>query len=137
MDEDQFYDTPEIPAGLIAGLIFWYLLYIIGMWRTFEKAGQPGWAALVPFYNWYVMAKIGGGPQWWFIFIPFLNIYFLFAVSINIAKSFGKGTGFGIGLALLPSVFYIILGFGRDNRYIGPNGVPDMSEDINSIGNNA
>ena len=33
-------------------------------------------------------------------------------LRIDIAKSFGKGAGFGIGLALLGIIFWPILGFG-------------------------
>ncbi len=46
------------------------VIVIAGIWKTFEKAGQPGWASIVPFYNYYIMEKIGGVKNWWFIFIP-------------------------------------------------------------------
>lgn len=93
---------------------------IAALWRVFTKAGQPGWAAIVPFYNIYIMLKIAGKPAWWLLLflIPLVNIVIAVLVSIELAKCFGKGTGFGIGLAFLGFIFYPILGFG-DATYQG------------------
>ncbi|MBK9579412.1 MAG: signal peptidase I [Fibrobacterota bacterium] len=105
-------------AGII-GLVFmaFYLLVMLamiaGMWKVFEKAGKPGWAALVPFYNIIVMFEISGtGMPWWYALIPLLNIYAAFMVSMGIAKKFGKSDAFGIGLFLASPIFYPMLGFG-------------------------
>ena len=38
---------------------------------------------------------------------------------IELAKCFGKGAGFGLGLALLSPIFFPLLGFG-DAKYRGP-----------------
>jgi len=86
-------------------------LIAVGIWKVFTKAGQPGWAALVPFYNLVVLMKIAGKPAWWFMLccIPVVNLI----ASIPVAKKFGKDTKFAVGLALLPMVFYPILGLGR------------------------
>ena len=95
-----------------------YLAFIVfivaSIWKTFEKAGQPGWAAIVPIYNFYIMTVIAKKPSWWivFFFIPFVNLEYMILLSIEIAKNFGKGSGFGIGLALLGFIFWPILGFG-------------------------
>ncbi|HMQ48750.1 MAG TPA: DUF5684 domain-containing protein [Saprospiraceae bacterium] len=96
------------------------ILIIASLWKVFEKAGKPGWAAIVPIYNLIVLLEIAGRPMWWFILllIPYVNIIFSILVNIDIAKKFGKSTGFGVGLALLGIVFYPILGFG-DARYLG------------------
>ena len=111
-----------------------FIVFIIAsFWKTFEKASQPGWAAIVPFYNYYIMAKIGGVKNWWLIFIPLVNIYIIFVIMIAIAKSFGKSTGFGIGLIFLGFIFFPILGFG-DATYKGPGGMDEMSADIDAIG---
>ena len=113
-----------------------FIIFIIASeWKTFEKAGQPCWASIIPVYNIYIMSKIGGVKNWWLIFIPIVNIYIIFVIMIAIAKSFGKDTGFGIGLVLLGFIFFPILGFG-DATYIGPNGVNQMHDDINEIGKN-
>ena len=91
---------------------------IAGIWKTFQKAGQPGWAAIIPIYNVVVLMRIVGKPGWWVLLylIPIVNIIVAIVVSLEVAKQFGKGTGFGVGLALLSPVFYAILGFG-DSRY--------------------
>lgn len=94
------------------------VVVIAGFWKVFAKAGQPGWAAIVPFYNVYVMTQIAGKPAWWMVlfFIPLANIIALFVVNIAIAEKFGKGTGFGIGMIFLSFIFWPILGFG-DAQY--------------------
>ncbi|MGA2584757.1 MAG: DUF5684 domain-containing protein [Tepidisphaeraceae bacterium] len=101
--------------GVIFGLVELTLvvLSIAGLWAVFAKAGYPGWASLIPFYNIYVMLKVAGRPGWWLIlcFIPFVNLIII-VIPFDIAKRFGKGTGFGIGLLLLGFIFYPILGFG-------------------------
>ena len=110
------------------------IIFIVASeWKTFEKAGQPGWACLIPFYNIYIMSKIAGVKNWWGIFIPFYNIYIIIMILLGIAKSFGKDTGFGVGLIFLGFIFWPILGFG-DAKYIGPNGVNAMKEEIDAIG---
>ena len=105
-------------------MIFFFLLVafvIAGVWKVFEKAGQPGWASIIPIYNVIVLLQIVGRPIWWILLclIPIVNIVVIFIVYIDLAKSFGKDVGFGIGLALLGAIFYPILGFG-DAEYQGP-----------------
>jgi hypothetical protein len=95
---------------------------IIGMWKVFTKAGQPGWAALIPLYNLYILLKIAGRPGWWLIlyFVPLANIVVAAIVSMDVAKAFGQSAVFGIVLLfLLSGIGYLILGFGSA-RYIGP-----------------
>ena len=111
----------------IVMIIVWVavaILMIAAMWKVFEKAGEPGWAAIIPIYNTIVLLKIAGRPIWWILLllIPLVNFIIWIMVSIDVAKRFGKGTGFGIGLALLGFIFYPILGFG-DARY-NPSAVP-------------
>ncbi|MEM9372982.1 MAG: DUF5684 domain-containing protein [Planctomycetota bacterium] len=97
------------------------ILVIAGWWTTFTKAGQPGWGAIIPIYNTYLLCKIGGRPGWWVILllIPYLNFIFYIIVMIDIAKAFGRGIGFGVGLILLNPIFMCILGFGS-SEYQGP-----------------
>jgi hypothetical protein len=84
------------------------------MWKVLVKAGQPGWGILIPIYSSYLLLKVAGRPGWWLIlfFIPLINIIIQLIVSIDIAKNFGKGTGFGLGLFFLSGIFFPILGFG-------------------------
>ncbi|PYJ61031.1 MAG: signal peptidase I [Verrucomicrobia bacterium] len=97
---------------MIVGLLF-ALLIIVAMWKVFTKAGQPGWASIIPIYNLYIWCKIVGRPWWWILLmlIPFVNFIVAIILCIDMAKSFGKGAGFGIGLALLGIIFWPILGF--------------------------
>lgn len=106
-----------VPMLFVLAII---VLVIASLWKIFEKAGKPGWAALVPIYNLVVLLEIVGRPVWWVILmlIPYVNIIFSIIVNIDLAKKFGKTTGFGIGLALLGFIFYPILGFG-DAKYEG------------------
>jgi uncharacterized membrane protein YoaK (UPF0700 family) len=96
------------------------LTVIAGMWMTFTKAGKPGWGVLVPIYNVILMCDIAGKPWWWLLllFIPLVNLVVAVMLSIAIAERFGKGVGFGLGLAFLGFIFYPILGFG-DAEYRG------------------
>jgi hypothetical protein len=108
-------------AGLgMAAMLVWVafaVLMIASMWKVFTKAGKPGWAAIVPIYNIIVLLEIAGKPLWWIILmiIPGVNFIALLFVSLAIAARFGKGTGFAIGLWLLPFIFYPVLAFG-DSR---------------------
>jgi len=108
------------PVSLIISLLI-ALLMIVAMWKVFTKAGQPGWASIIPIYNLYIWCKIVGRPWWWILLmlIPFVNFIILIILCIDTAKSFGKGAGFGIGLALLGIIFWPILGFGSA-QYQGP-----------------
>ncbi len=110
-------------AELIIGVIYIAILVLIfaSFWKVFQKAGHPGWAAIIPIYNLYILTQIAGRPWWWLLlmFIPFVNFIIAIIISIDVAKAFGKDTGFGIGLALLGIVFYPILGFGSA-QYQGP-----------------
>ena len=90
------------------------VLIVAGMWKMFSKAGQPGWAAIIPIYNVIVLLEIVGKPIWWFLLfmIPLVNIVIMIIVYIELAASFGKGGGFAVGLILLPFIFVPMLGFG-------------------------
>jgi hypothetical protein len=103
-------------AGLF-GLVIAVLL-IASLWKTFTKAGKPGWGAIIPIYNVILLLQIAGRPIWWIVLmiIPVVNFVVAIIVSIDVAKNFGKGTGFGVGLALLGFIFYPIIAFG-DAQY--------------------
>lgn len=109
------------------GILFWliYLAFIIfiiaSVWKVFEKAGQPGWAAIIPIYNLYIILKIVGRPGWWLLLflVPLVNFVIAIIVDIDLAKSFGKSAAFGLGLVFLGFIFFPILGFG-DAQYQQP-----------------
>ena len=113
-------------AGLFGGLFAIVMLAVFGlmiasMWKVFVKAGEPGWVALVPVYNLVVLLKITGKPMWWLAMfcVPFANFVVIVLIMINLAKCFGKSTGFGVGLLVLGVVFFPMLAFG-DAQYQSP-----------------
>ncbi len=114
------YEAAEGVAQMVAALqlvsLAVMVLMTVGMWKIFAKAGQPGWASLVPFYNLYVLLKVAGRPGWWMILmiIPFVNFVIVIIVGIDLAKAFGKGVGYGLGLTFLSPIFYPLLGFSSD-----------------------
>lgn len=96
------------------------VLGIVAMWKIFEKAGEPGWAAIIPFYNVYVLFKITWGNGWKFLFllIPIANLVFAIITMVKLAKAFGKSGGFAVGLIFLSIIFYCILAF-DSSTYLG------------------
>ena len=98
-----------------------YALLVAGWWMIFEKAGEAGWKAIIPIYNLIVLLRIVGKEWWWVLLmlIPIVNIVIWIIVALDLAKCFGRGTGFAIGLIFLPFIFVLILGFGSDT-YRGP-----------------
>ena len=104
------------------------IVVCVGLWKLFEKAGQPGWAGIIPFYNMYVVTTaIARKEVLWFILllIPCVNIVAAFIIWIEVAKNFGKDPLYGVGLALLPFIFVPLLGF-SDARFqpAGPTPPP-------------
>ena len=106
-------------GGAIVGLLVG-LLVIAGMWRLFTRAGKPGWAAIIPTYNLIVLLQIAGKPIWWILLlcIPVVNFIIIIMIWVGVARAFGKGTGFALGLLFLSPIFVPILGF-SDAQYVG------------------
>ena len=110
--------------------VFWGILafaFIIGifmvvcMCRLYTMAGQPGWAAIVPIYNYVVMLRIIQKPWWWILLILIPYIGMIWGIwSLNLfVKSFGKGTGYTVGVIFLPFIFLPMLAFSSDTRFQG------------------
>ncbi len=116
-----YFQQDEEIFGLVGGLcggligIAFAVVMIVAMWKLFAKADKPGWAALIPFYNIWVLLEIVGRPGWWLLLmlIPGVNLIISIIVMVDLAKAFGKETGFAIGLILLPFIFMLILAFGK------------------------
>jgi len=113
-------------AGFGMILLAGYVVVLIGMWKVFTKAGQPGWAVLIPVYNIIVLLRVAGLPWYWVfaVFLPIIPIlgvlaYMVLAVMClhRISTRFGQGVGFTIGLTLLSPIFFLILGFGS-SKYV-------------------
>ncbi len=122
--------------GLLLGLVL-YIVYVIGCWKIFTKAGEPGWKSIIPLYNSYIVYRIAGRSKLFIavvvltivnallpkgddvsILISLLALLISLALLViswlknkSLAEAFGHGTGFAIGLLLIPFVFNIILGF--------------------------
>jgi hypothetical protein len=109
---------PVLIALIIPIIIFGIMVTIIeivGAWYMFEKAGEPGWAAIIPISNYLIGIKIAGKP-WWFILlmlIPLVNIVIYIIILDGLAKNFGKTTAFTLGLFFFRFIFIPILGFGN------------------------
>ncbi len=90
------------------------ILFFVSLWKIFSKAGQPGWASIVPVYNLYVILKIAGKPGWWLLLflVPLVNFIIFVMAMMGMAKNFGKDGLFAVGMILLSFVFYPILAFG-------------------------
>jgi hypothetical protein len=139
--------SAELEGGALGALFAVYMLImiaiyvvtVVGLWKMYVKAGRPGWAAIIPFYNWWVWVEMIGRPRWWFwalvasvlvSWIPIVGIilgilmFVLYLMGcLDMAKAFGRGSGTGVGLWLVPFVFAPILGFG-DAQYVGPVTAP-------------
>lgn len=147
------YDAVGAAAGgLAAGVIIFIVILaiiclaiaivqIIGTWKILEKGGKPGWAALIPFYNQWVLSEmVGVWPYWVLIVLGFslvssvplvglvsvaVSIYFSVLLNVSLARAFGKEDSYAVGLILLAPVFYAILGFGKD-EFKGQNPMNDV-----------
>ena len=109
-----------IGVGSFAGLVI-IVFEIAAVWRIFVKAGDRGWKAIIPIWNTLIVLKIVGRPWWWiFLYlIPIVWWIVYIIVYYDLAKSFGKGVGFAVGVILLPFIFVPILGFGS-SQYVEP-----------------
>ena len=108
--------------------LFWLVLLvlvIVALWYVFTKAGKPGWAAIIPFYNAWAAWEVAGKPGWWMFlfFIPIVQLVFWVILCLQLAPRFSKGTGFAVGLVFLPFIFLPIMGF-DSSKYIPPAAPP-------------
>lgn len=112
----------------------WSVAQVVGLWMMFQKAGEPGWTAIIPFYNEYKLCeKTMGNPWYWlrlFVFIvPIVGwiagFYFMFQIGKAIARSYGQPESWAWGYTFLAPIFYCITGFGQYNYY-GVMGAGDM-----------
>lgn len=117
-------------------LLLWFVLTVIARWMVFIKAGQPGWKSVIPIYSDYISYRIAWtANMFWFYLIFYFagnmledssigiiaaagtlcqaaTVLIALFYSLNLAKSFGKGTAFAIGLWIFEPLFTLILGFG-------------------------
>lgn len=114
------------PGGSLISILG-YVITVAGLWAMFEKAGESGWQAIIPIWNYIVLFRIAGRPWWWvviglfsFLIIPGIVFIVLYIIAMrDVARSFGRGLGTTIGLIVLNGIFFCILGFGSA-QYLGP-----------------
>lgn len=99
------------------GSLILNVLFLIGLWKIFIKAGEKGYKAIIPFYNLYILFKIAfkDGSIAFSLLIPVIWIGMIFVVNYKLARSFGKSKLFSILTSLLPPLFYLIIGFDKSN----------------------
>jgi hypothetical protein len=130
------YGQHEGAVAAIFGMFMTFFLFfallatfiIICRWKIYSKAGKPGWAAIIPIYNFIILLEIVGKPAWWvaLLFVPGANLVIAILVAVELSKSFGQSGGFAVGLIFLPIVFYPLLAFGN-YQYVGPGGVSQVA----------
>ena len=122
MNGEEVSSSGGVVGGLVGMVIMLAFIGVMvaSMWKVFAKAGQPGWASIVPIYNLVTMLKIAGLPAWYLVLfcVPIANFYALYATTAGMAKNFGKSSGFGFGLLFLGFIFFPLLAF-SDARYMG------------------
>ena len=124
------YDYSPYMAGFSAGWTVFSLLIgalmLASLWFLFKKAGEPGWAAIIPVYNSFELFKITWGNGWMFLLllIPIANIVIGIMTYIKLAQAFGKGGGWACGLIFLGFIFLPIMAFSKDIVYVGAPGNP-------------
>ena len=134
---DYGYDTTYTTAAT-AGLGIYMLIYfafiifvLVSTWKLYKKAGRKGWESIVPIYNWIVLIQIAELPLWYIglFFIPFVNIYAVFKIYIEVAHKFGKSTGFGVLTTLFSFICIPILAFGKSEY----KGSKSASESVSPV----
>lgn len=115
---------------LVLGVV---VLLFASMWKLYEMAGKPGWAAIVPIYNILVQLEIIKKPWWWLllIIIPYVGVIWAIWSTNLLMKSFGKTEGYTIGVILLPFIFLPMLAFNKDTRFVGLDGAGSAPVDSN------
>lgn len=114
-------DTQQVITTIVYLIVA--VLLVIANWKIFVKAGEAGWKSIIPIYNIYILFKISFGNGLWFLLllVPIANIVIEIMLCYKLAKAFGKGIGFTLGLIFLPNIFSLILGFGSA-EYVGVEG---------------
>lgn len=132
---------------VLISLAYWAFIAVCN-WQLFKKAGRPGWAALIPIYDVYMLNKIVIGTGWFFllVFAPCGTIVYPIMLYYNLGKVYGRSTAFSMGLIFLTPIFKVILAFSKKSNYSGPafviNGksmavgnAPQNYDNMNNTGN--
>ena len=161
---EHFFKSVTVIGGVFLLIVLVLsIVYIIGLWKVYEKADKPGWACIVPFYGNWVLTEIAGLHWMYFVFMcansivslleieelsliaTLISLYASFVCAYNISKKFNKGIGFSICLFFFGVIVYPILGFSKNCQYdasipVSEHGVFgesnfSQSNNINNINN--
>jgi signal peptidase I len=115
------------------GNIIFLILVLIsfaGLYKIFEKAGLPGWKALIPVYNFWVVGTIINRPKWWglIMIVPGVNLIMYGVYGFHLARAFKKRTTNDLLLAsLMPYLYFAYLGFTKEIKYFGVKDIKSES----------
>ncbi len=129
MDSNVFSLLVGAGTAILVIYFLMMVLMIVSMWMVFEKAKQPGWAAIIPIYNLIIYLRISS-LHWAWVFLIFASIipivgflavwvFFGIILPIRAAKNFGQSGGFAVGLILLPFIFWPIMAFNKSIQWTG------------------
>jgi hypothetical protein len=131
----QMFSLSALELGFVILIILSVLLIIavpiiMSLWKLYQIAGHPGWACIVPIYSTIVKLEIIKKPWWWLLLmmIPYLNLIWIIWSTNLFVKAFGKNEGYTIGCLLLPFIFYPILAFDKNTKYIHSENIDEINE---------
>ena len=114
---------------LIAGLFAWLITLVIGVFvlvcyaKIFKKGGEPAWAAIVPFYNIWVLYKLAFGKDKGYyalsIFIPCLNIVLAIVALVKLLKNFGADVVLVVCVIFVAPIGLGLWAFSDKYQYLG------------------
>ncbi len=138
-------DAPAVSYGkvflvsfLATTLVGLMAFSLRGLWLIFEKTGHEGWKATIPTYHHVIITRIAGLSAWWtlpmLLLIPLLvvpekgvkilSLVLLFVwwgwLCQRIARKFGKGVGFGLGLTIPGTSFFFRTALAYDKSTYDP-----------------
>lgn len=112
---EEMLNASQMSTSTIVTSWILFVWTIICRWKMFQKAGLPGWGAIIPFYNIYLRFKMAGMSGWWVLSLLIAPVFVIaFIVSFfKVAKNFGKSGWFWLWLWLLNPIFIGILAFDK------------------------
>lgn len=115
------------------GNIIFLILVLISfasLYKIFEKAGLPGWKALIPVYNFWLVGTIINRPKWWglIMIVPGVNLIMYGVYGFHLARAFKKRMNNDLLMAsLMPYLYFAYLGFDKNIKYFGVKDIKSES----------
>jgi signal peptidase I len=119
----------------MGNIIFLILVLIsfVGLYKIFEKAGLPGWKALIPIYNFWILGTIINRPKWWglIMIVPGVNLIMYGVYGFHLARAFKKRMNNDLIMAaFMPYLYFAYLGFNKDIKFFGVTDIKSESSFI-------